>query len=68
MGGLLNRIVAATSIQRMWRGYSSRRKKGNFYEMSTIDNSTWLIQRFIRNLAFRKRHKMYIDLIDYAKK
>jgi hypothetical protein len=56
----LERSAAAVSIQRMWRGYIIRKKLKNSYLRVTRNHAAWLIQRYIRNLGFRKRTKLFL--------
>jgi hypothetical protein len=56
----MERSAAAVSIQRMWRGYIIRKKFPNSYLRVTKNHAAWLIQRYIRNLGFRKRSKLFV--------
>lgn len=65
---IMERSAAAVSIQRIWRGYRARKIFGNAYEKMAKDKAARFIQRHIKNLGFRKRNTMLIELTEYIKR
>lgn len=63
---LADRVRAAVSIQRLWRGYRVRKSVNAFLKIKEKESAI-KIQRWIRRLRFIHRHKFLLEVSHYLK-